>query len=751
MNVNQRGLYYNKAPFYKHFKKCGFFFLLMLVFLISGCGNSNYSSLPGENSEETTTKTDGTTVREHWTTESGKTDPITVELSVVADKDNHINCDGIIYISEDTSTTDHPMSLSFENTEVTITNGALIVTGTGLLTTKDSNGFIIIQPLSEFSLVIRKNENVFNCSVTFDAEDLGGPFYFDIEIFRSSEAGALSFITSTWAKQSPGVVVHFPRRLYSSQHVSTGLSENDLLSFQLTNTPGTTLVSGQLNIPANLSPNGDDIMIDINNASTYILEEEKIVPPDTDNNPETNNEPEIINRNKHTFTFYQAGNLNTLDTEGNPINTDYSLSVTVTGKNVLIYAPNPAYPSSDPEKPVTAEIVIGSKTQYTEKISLILNDIETDTEENILKEVSTRTTLIAEIRRTDRESTLDEETQELIIPTLVGGTFVLEGQKTYSLTHAQAVVIKKKETVTIDEIETEVITDISGLTEDVIKTTADNVILDLSFSGNPGNVIANGSLTLTDKACPTNHPTLVAILDDNPVTMQDNSIQLVARVKLKKEHSANYSTYVDANFSLKITAQEIGQWVCEVTLTADDLETAFKFSTKANYHYNETTLFPVRCSLAHDSSHLLSWFTENIVIADTTMADSNTKINTSFSWRVEQGTPSVKASGTIGLELNTDTGPMPFEISFKNADVAILEKGKNIIISGTWYYQPYLNDFTINLYEIGSGAAAYIVSLSLPPSMSADDIGHRVEFSVMADHISGINELLNIMVGIEAP
>lgn len=739
MNVNQRGLYYYKTPFYKHFKKCGFFFLLMLAFLISGCGNSNYSSLSGENSEETTTKTDGTTVREHWTTNSRETDPITVEMSVVADKDDHINCDGVIYLSEASSNNGNPISLSFENTVVTITGEVLMVTGTGLLATKDSNGFTI-QPLSEFTLTITKRGSEFNCAVTIDAEDIGNQIQFEIEIFRSSEAGALSFITSTWAKQSPGVVVHFPRKLYSSQHVSTGLSENDLLSFQLTNTPGTTLVSGQLNIPSNLSPNGDDIMIDISNASTYILEEKNIAPPDTDNNPETNNEPEIINRNKHTFTFYQAGNLNTLDTEGNPIDTDYSLSVTVTGKNVLIYAPNPAYPSSDPEKPVTAEIVIGSKTQYTAKISLILNDIETDTEEDILKEVSTRTTLIAEIRRTDRESTLDEETHELIIPTLVGSAFVLEGQKTYSLTHAQAVITKKKETVAIDGIATEVITVISGITEDVIKTNADNVILDLSFTGKPGNMVANGSLTLTDKACPTNHPALIIDLAHIiPVTMPDNSIQMESLVKLKRIHSANYSTFVNANLSLKITDQGNGKGVCNVTLTSDDLITAFAFSTDVDSITDNTW------SLSKNTLHRVSYTSDDGATSYFDVADAALTTNMILGWRVDQAKPSVKANGSINIKLEPISGELSLQIVYKDAKIVV--DNDNLIVSGKWSLKNSpeetdisLNDLTITLGKTEAGDREFIVTLTLP------DINQTVRFSVLAEHISGVNELLGIHI-----
>lgn len=708
----------------------------MLAFLISGCGNSNYSTLPDEKSEETSAKTDDTTVREHWTTALRETDPITVELSVVADKDNHINCDGIIYLSEDASKTGHPVSLSFENTEVTITDGELRVTGTGFIATKDSNGFII-QPLSEVTLVITNKESAFNCDVTIDAEDIGIQIQFEIEIFRSSEAGALSFITSTWSKQSPGVVVHFPRKLYSSQHVLTGLSENDLLSFQLTNTPGTTLVSGQLNIPSNLSPNGDDIMIDISNVSTYILEE-KIVPPE-DNNPEPNNEPEIINKNKHTFTFYQAGNLNTLDTKGNPIDTDYSLSVTVTGKNVLIYAPNPAYPSSDPEKPVTEEIVIGTMTQYMAKISLILNDIETDTEENILKEISTRTTLITEIRRTDRESTLDEETQELIIPTLVGGAFVLEGQKTYSITHAQSVITKKKETVTVDGIETDVITVISGLTEDVIKTNADNVILDLSFTGNPGYMVAKGSLTLTDKACPSNHPPLIIDLANIPATMQDNSIQMVARVKLKKEHSTNYSTYVNANLSLKITDQGIGKWVCNVTLTSDDLLTAFAFSAAANSSAGNNW------SLSKNTSHRVTYTPDGGATSYVDVADTALTTSMILGWRVDQGKPSVKANGSINLKLEPISGELSLQIIYKDAEVLVDDD--NIFVSGKWSLKNSpeetdisLNDLTITLGKTEAGDREFIVTLTFP------DINQTVRFSVLAEHISGVNELLGIHI-----
>jgi phosphohistidine swiveling domain-containing protein len=706
----------------------------MLAFLISGCGNSNYSTLSDEESEETATKTDKITVREHWTTYSEETDPISVELSIVADKDDHVTCDGVIRLSEDaTINSSHPMSLSFENSEVTITHDALTVTGTDFLATKDSSGFII-QPLSDFTLVITKNGSQYNCDVKIDAENFVPQIQFEIEISRSSEeSGFLSFITSTWSKQSPGVVVHFPHKLYSSQHVLTGTAENKLLSFQLTNTPRTALVSGQLNIPSNLSPNGDDIMIDINNASAYILEEEKIIQPGT------TNATKIINKNKHTFTFYQVGNVNTLDTEGNPIDTDYSLSVTVTGKNVLIYAPNPAYPSSDPEKPVTAEIVIGTKTQYTAKISLILNDIETDTAEDILKEVSTRTTLITEIRRTDRESTLDEETQELIIPTLVGGAFILEGQKTYSLTHAQAVITKKKETVTIEGIETDVVTVISGTTEDVIKTTADDVILDLSFSGNPDNMVAKGSLTLTEEACPTNHPTLVVNLDDIPVTISDNSKQMVSLVKLQKKHSANYSTYVYANLSLKITAQENGKWVCDVTLTADDLVTAFTFSTAIDFLKDATW------SLSKNMFHRVAYTPDGGATAYADVADTNLTTSMILGWRVDQGKPSVKANGSINLKLEPINGELPYQIVYKDAEVVVNDN--SLLVSGKWSLintpegtDISLNDLTITLDKTEAGDREFIVTLTFPEN------NHTVKFSVLAEHISGANELLGIHI-----
>lgn len=687
MNVNQKGLYYYKAPFYKHFRKCGLFFLLMLALMISGCGNSNYGALSNENSEETETKNDGTTVREHWTTTSRDTDPITVELSIVADKDDHINCDGIIYLTEDASTTGHPMSLSFENTEVTITDNVLMVTGTGLLVTKDSNGFII-QPLSEINLVITKRGSEFNCDVIIDAEELVGPFQFDIEIFRSSAAGALSFITSTWAKQSPGVVVHFPRKLYSSQHVSTGLSANDLLSFQLAPHPGVALVSGQLHIPSNLSPNGDDIKIDIRNVFAY------------------------INEDQHTFKFYQAGTVNTLNSEDNSVDTAYSLLVTVTAKSVFAY--------SDEDD----ELILGRKNQYSAKITLILDRSDTDQPDE-------RTTLITEIKRTDIEDTISDEVQ---YPPLSGGTFVLEGQKTYSLYHAES----------------------SRETEDTVKTTSDKVKLNLSITYVNGEGLwSEGSLSLDDEACPANKPALFVNLNGIiPVFDEDGSFRISSPVILVKEHSSSYSTYVNADISLLITKQENGEFLCDATLTSDDLETAFTFTTKANYHFNETTLFPITCSLVQESSHILSWFTEGILTGGTTMADSNTKVDTTFSWTVDQGTPSVKASGAIGLELNTDTGPRPFEFFFYNADVAIFEDGKRITITGKWYFSSYLpsplNDFTINLYETESGAAAYTVSLFLPPSMFVDGVGHTVEFFVMADHISGANELFNIIVGIEA-
>lgn len=710
--MSQRDRYYLKAPFYTYFKKCFFIFFLILAVLVSGCGNSNYNSLSDGNSEETSTKTEGNTVREHWTTITdlhvnkqsveyaqyaeddennvpeiitGETDSISIDMSLVADKDDHITCDGVINLSDDVSNTRHPMALTFEKSDVTITGDTLTITGTDFLATKDTTG-TLIQPLSDLTLTITKNGSQFTCDVTIGVESLDTRIHFEIEIFRSSDSGGpLSFITSTWAKQSPGVVVHFPRKLYSNQSVLTGTSENALLSFQLTHTPKTALVSGQLNIPSNLSCNGDDIQIDIRNAFAF------------------------INEDQHTFKFYQAGTVNTLDTNKNSVDTAYSLLVTVTANNIFVYSPG-----SD-------ENIIGRRTQYTTKISFLLDRPDTDA-------VDERTTLVTEIKRTDVENTISDQVQ---YPPLSGGAFILEGQKTYSLFHAES----------------------SKETEDTVNTTADNVILDLLISYVDGEGLkTEGNLSLTNKACPDNQPSLFVNLNGIiPVFLEDGSINMVSSVILEKKHSNAYSTFVSAELSLLITKQENGEFLCDATLTSDDLETGFKFSTKAIYHSDATSFWPINCSLAQDSNHTLSWITDGSPTTYTTMAGSNTKVNTAFGWRVDQGIPSVKANGSVGLELNTETGPRLFEFFFHDADVTISEDGKNIVISGKWFSRAdnSLYDLTINLYETESGAAAYKVSLFLPSSMFVEGIGYTVEFFVMADHISGPNELLNILIGIE--
>lgn len=479
-------------------------------------------------------------------------------------------------------------------------------------------------------------------------------------------------------------MVHFPRKKYSEQEVLTGTAATTLMNLQLSDDVDDPRISGYLDIPSGLSVNGDALRINLTDAPAYI------------------NEPQ------HTFKFCQSGTLTTIDAEENAVDTAYSLSVTVSAENVTVYSPNPDY---DPEKPEDGaqDLATGQKTRYTAKVTLVLDGL------------ATRTTLITEIKRTDTGDNLAEPGELPVIPSLSGGAFVLEGNKTYSLTHAKG----------------------GGETEETVKTTADDVILDLAFTQAGDAVLANGSLTLSSPACPDNVPELVLELNDIPATAGEGSFRIDAPVRLKRKHSDLYSTYVDADLVLVISSQPNGDYLCDAALTTEDYETGFRFTTEASLSGG---IF----SLASD----LTWPVA-LTLGDgeptyTDVMDNDLTLGMILSPRVDQGVLSTKADGAFSLKLDA-ISPSPLDMVYHNASILVDEDGRTLRITGKWSYRNSpagtdisSNDLTLLFTETGAGDRMFEIAFIIPGIGNEPD--RTVRYNLPAEKVSGAMDLLAMLL-----
>ncbi len=761
---------FNFCTMIKNVRPCGFLvFSLIILLTLTGCGSSNFSKSPDEATSTQDEKTSTSTVREHWKTLSevnvvsqsvtftstkadskppapatytGATDSITVDLSLISGPDHIVSGAGNVILDGNVSSTGNSMNLGFQSADVNITKDALTVSGSAHLTTKLKNGSIV-QPLCTYTIVVTRSDSDFFADVTLGLKDLETTAKFKVSVFRTSDAGGpLSFMGQTWAKQSPGIRVHFPRKLYSDQTVSKGTSENTLLAFQFGGSSDITNVTGQFHIPSNLSANGDDIDIDID-TQAYIFEQKKLEP----NNPDS----EYINPGQHTVTFQQSGEMTTHDTEGHDVDTDYSLSVTVTAKNVFITSPNPDYPSTDPEKPVPYTRVDGVRTEYTALVALILKDLKNDTGESGEQVVTLRTTLRTEIQRTDYTDVVYDNKKNLVIPTFSNGAFILRGGNEYRLTHATSVTDITRETV--DGVET--VTTEGDITEDIVKTSAGHVQLDLDFSGSNAAPAVAGSLILDKEACPATASGFFVNVTGLPVSRTEGvngatftigSPEEPVKVTLvKRLWKGDNCPRVTAFLSLVIRPRSDGTSACDVSLSSPDLETAIRFTSSIVSSTGDSKV-PSVWTLSKNMDHTIS-STVNDVTQTHLLADGNLSMSMSLGYRVDHGAVSINASGNMALKLDFIHG----DLMVDDAETLVSENGKDIVIQGTWKYInsedssiSTNNIIVIVLKENESGDREFHTTLTFP---AVNDTPSRtVNFIVPADKTSESKDLLGTLL-----
>lgn len=700
------------------FARIGLILLVFLSLLASGCGTSNYAG-KAENQED-----DGLSnqipVQERWesaldlgnpsvnyiTTGADPNpqpvevenpneprDPVSFALSLIRNGEGLVTGSGSMLIEPDRSFTGHSMIFSFKNLETRLTADTLTLSGDGVMKTTTVSGMATQAPCA-VSFTIENLGNRFECDVVFAVLDLGiirG--YFTKEVLRTSVA-QLSFVSNNWAKKTPGVTVHFPRKQYSDQTVLTGQPQESILSFQISDSVENPRVSGFLDIPSNLSVNTDRIRIDLNSVPAYIHEAQ------------------------HTVRFHQGGTITTLDAEDNSVTSDYSLSVAVSAKNVTVYSPNPAY---DPENPQdeAMDLATGKKTQYTVRMTLVLDGIET------------RTGITTEISRADVPDRIVGTDEVLIIPPMAGGIFSLEGGRTLSLTHGFS----------------------RGMTEDTVEAEPSAIQFDLDLSPENDGAIADGRLTLSAEITPANVPVLSVDFAGLAASVSGNAIHIDAPVRLERKHNLDYSTFVDADLDLTLTEQAGGDYLLELTVTSRDYETNISFSTKVLKTDGGPSLSDSRWILSPGSIHQTTVTAEDTPDVILEVPDSDVGMTLILGRRVVQGNLSTRASGSVRLVHPQFNNGSAFEVLFNDLDIQVDDDGRTLHIDGLWSFQAAApggdisaNALSITFAETDAKDRIFQITLTVPGNDGAPS--RTLEVSLPAEKTAGstdlVAELLNI-------
>ena|GEM_PF-5262647 len=691
----------------------GLIALVILGLLAPGCGTSNYADKPGWLEDEdagsqipveerwesaldlgnpsvtyVTTGADPNPQPVEVENPNEPRDPVSFGLSLIRNEEGLVTASGSMLIEPDRSFTGHSMIFSFKNLTVNLTADILTVSGNGVMTTTTVSGMATQAPCAA-SFTIRNMGNLFECDVVFAVLDLGiirG--YFTKEVLRTS-ATELSFVSNTWTKKGPGVTVHFPRKRYSEQAVLSGQAQDAILNFQVSANEADPRVSGSLDIPTNLSINKDRLRIDLINVPAYIHDEE------------------------HTFRFHQGGTLTTLDAQGASVQSDYSLSVTVSAANITVYSPNPDY---DPDNPQggALDLATGKKTRYTVRITLVLDGIET------------RTSTITEIRRTDVPDLVVGTGDPLPIPTMLGGTFVLEGGRTYSLTHAFS----------------------RGMTEDTVETTPSAIQFDLALTQAGENVLGEGRLALSNESTPDTVPALIVDFENLNVIVSEGTLRIETPVRLEREHSISYSTFVDASLDLSITEQPGGDYLMELAVRSNDYETNISFSTKVLKTDGGLSFADSTWALSPGSNHGVSVSAGDDPAVLLYFPDSDIAMSVILGRRVNQGFLSTKASGSIRLVHPQFNGGAAFQVLFSEALIQVDDDKSTLHMDGLWALQggPANADISGNalsivFYETEAGDRMFQVTLTIPGDGVVPP--RTVEFILPAEKTAGSIDLLS--------
>jgi hypothetical protein len=746
----------------------GLVFLLALVFSLTSCGKSSAdksggSKAPGENAGESSkniveywnTLTDNTVEEDpeyadinftnqsvtyspiigdapgNDVTKTGDEKSVSVKLCLVKDEKGKIYANGTIDLDESTSLTPYPLQMKFEHFNVTVTGEKVTITGMENLSTKDNAG-TVINPLYDLTLTISPIGNHYVCSATFKMESLNRTGRFEMSIYKTSETtDAASFVSNTWGKQGPGIPVKFPQKSYKAQRVIKGETDVALLSFQLSDTGKEADVNGILHIPSNLSINGDVIDIAIDNAKAYILE------PVAD----TGGTDDETNITDHFFKFNQCGILTVTSlTDKTPVEANYSLTVTVSAQNVLVYKPNPDYTGYNPLNPVTPEIVTGKRTQYTAAVSLVIDGIDKNSTviDGVDRNTTSKTEIRTEIKRTDVDTSEKPLNAVLEIPTMAGGTFVLEGGKEYSLTHGLSLN--------------------NYPTEETFNATGASLGFDMSFSSGSGAITTDFDIYIPDNVTPLGSPALKIELQGSPATetlKYDEDGKLISKsysmkdVSIEKIFAPYFKTKTTGLLTLTFKKINSLEYSCDVIFKSKDFVTDFAFSAgvvnlDAGNPQDDFAIVPGHFGLSDDSSHIVEVTPEGAGTTVHTIPDNKLDITMKLGRRVESGDVSTIAGGTViiqGLDF------IQSSIVYKDAVITTDANGKDLTIKGKWSYlnapvtsDDSSNDLTIHFIENTTGGRSFDVTLVVPGENGGPP--RTVAFSLSAVKKFGAIDLL---------
>ena len=693
-NVKARGLNAIYGPVKGLF--C-IFFLIAAVFL-SGCGTSNFSNPADDQATETDTETDAkSNVLEHWETlgetimgdqsvtytsttakadpiiKTGPFDSIDFDFSLVEDENGVISGDGTLDIAAATSLTGYPMALAFQGFAVTVSGDSITVTGKDYMTAKTLSGSLI-RPLFDLTFTIKKVSEHYELDVTLTVEDLKTKAHFAIEVHRTSDTvGSLSFVNNTWSRQGPGILVHYPRKQYSVQRVLSGTASSALLSLNLNNTMTAPAATGHLEIPANLSVNGQAMAFDLTDI------------------------PLQGSDALHMVKFLRTGTMDTLNLDGEPVNTAYSLVVAVISKTAPESIPKPG----DPTK-----TILVNQTHYTAHISLILDDLDV------------RSTLVTEIRRTDTN---------VSNASFSGGVFVLEGGVDYNISHSLS----------------------QGATEDIVKAAIGLVGLDLSLSTGAESVQATGKIDLQKLACPTGFPRLIVEFTGMPADVTDSTIHMAAPVVLQKQYAELLNFSVNANLTVDIERLENNDYSCKVALTADDLETGFRFTTLIIRQDSSLALSGSTWALDDGETHRVHCSEGSEAGEFHDINANNLVVETTLSWRLTDGEVSVKADGFVRIKETLPCLTAPLIIDFNNADITVNKADKSLTVTKQWSDDDDPDnesnvtayDLSMVLYKTESGDMEYQVLVRLPHTDT------ELSFTVGAEKSGGQTDIFTTLMG----
>ncbi|GAB6096486.1 hypothetical protein JCM14469_27390 [Desulfatiferula olefinivorans] len=311
---------------------------------------------------------------------TGDNEDVAVSLSLV-EQDNRIRGDVAVTLESPMSVTGHPIAFSIAGAPVTVDENGLTVTGSTVAALTNGSGSLIRTAVDMTLTITRSSAGMYLCRVLFDAPGLDIRCTFDVEVFRTSAAAPVSFCDSTWKKESPGIVIGFPRRQYSDQTEISAVPGADLLTLTVNTDALNPMAALTLDLPEELSPNRTPLSLALVDTAVLYSDEHR------------------------TLMLRTSGTLPDIpDLSGALVSTDYHLTLTVT-KTVVTESYRDAQ-----NNPAQREAA-----RYTGEMRLIVDAL------------GTRSTLIQPLSRLDSSDAK---------ASFSGARFVLAGGTTRYITHA---------------------------------------------------------------------------------------------------------------------------------------------------------------------------------------------------------------------------------------------------------------------------------------------------------------------------